>query len=338
LGCAGGSLGGFVGEAEEGEELGGGVVEDDFSGDVGEDILHGFEVEAFAGDFGGFFVFGELGDEAGGVAFGFVDALGGVAVGGGDFLFGLATGTGDGTVVFAIGLVDELLALLLGAVDFVEGGLDLGWRVDVAELDLVDFDADAELSDDLVEAFEAADFHVLTADGEDFVDGAVADDFAHDGFGEVAEGFGGFTEVEDVVAGVFDFVLDDPFDHGGVLVAGDHGFFEFLVFAVAGELVGVGAAFGAEAELEFLLAAGFDDDFLIDTEGEFEAEAGLGGVVVGAEAGDDGDAFRGDLVDRGEQAEDDEGDDQEGDQAAGAEVDLGERGQGGGTVVGHGGG
>ena len=87
-----------------------------------------------------------------------------------------------------------------------------------------------------------------------------------------------------------------------------------------------------------MLAAGFDDGFFVDAEGEFEAETGFGGVVVGAEAGDDGDAFSGDLIDGGEESEDDEGDDQEGDQAAGAEVDLGDRGQGGGTVAGHGGG
>jgi hypothetical protein len=39
-----------------------------------------------------------------------------------------------------------------------------------------------------LETFEGFYFHLLAANGEDFVDGAVADDLAHDCLGEVAQG------------------------------------------------------------------------------------------------------------------------------------------------------
>jgi hypothetical protein len=127
-------------------------------------------------------------------------------------------------------------------------------------------------------------------------------------------------------------ILHDPLDHCGVLIAGDHGFFCFLLVAMAGVLVGIGAA-GAEAELEFLLAAGLDDGFLVDAEGQLEAQPRLGGVMVSPEALDHSDAFCWHLINGGEQTEQEDWDERKGTTRPGRKSILGKGGREGGELA-----
>lgn len=223
-----------VGGLDEGVDLLDSGVEEDFRAGLFEDLADGFQVKACAGDFWSFEVFVELGFEGGDIALGFVDAFGFVTFGSLDLLVGEAAGAWDDFVVFAVGDVDEVFAILLGFVDFVEGVLDRDWWVDVFELDLVDEYAEFVGIDEFDEFFFGGGFDVLAADGDDFIDGAVADDFAHDGFAEVAQGFDGFVDVEEVEVWILNAVLNDPIHQDGVEVASDHGALQVGIGSVAG--------------------------------------------------------------------------------------------------------
>jgi hypothetical protein len=95
----------------------------------------------------------------------------------------------------------------------------------------------------------------LSADGNHLVHGTVADDFSHYGFGNIAEGFTRFPNLEKEFDGIRDAVLNHPFHQCGVQVTRHH--LCFLLFvATTRTLVRIAGAWGREPE--FLLQLPFD--------------------------------------------------------------------------------
>ncbi len=259
------------------------------------------------GDRRGFVVLFEQVSEAGDVTLGFVDSLERVAFRSGNPLLGGAFGFRDDPVVFAVGLIDHSLPFLLSAVDFAEGALDWAWRVDVDQLNAFRGNSHVERADNLTQAFEGFDADFGTADGEYLIHGAVADDFADHTFGEVAQCWARVAELEEILIGVGDAVLQDPLDLGGIEVASDHVAFFFRLGA---NLVRVGhITRAAEAELELQLAVDGNDGGLIDAVGDFEAKAWILDFRKLAESLDDGDGFWADGIERGENSVDQNQDD-----------------------------
>jgi hypothetical protein len=131
------------------------------------------------------------------------------------------------------------------------------------------------------QALQALLLHLLAADGEHFIDGAVTHDLAHDGLGEIAQGGERFAEVERVGHRVFNVVLHLPLDEHGVQVAGDHVFLLLLLF-VLGVLVKIRGPLCGGAELELLLALHLDERGGVDAPGQLEVQAGRHGLQVTA--------------------------------------------------------
>ena len=121
------------------------------------------------------------------IALRFVDALEPVAVGFADALVFLALGERNHLVVIAPGLVDQLLFLLLGLVDLVERHLHRLGRIDVFQLYLIDADPHFVFGGKRLHFGQRFRFDLLSADGDDLVHGAIADDLPHDGFGDIAQ-------------------------------------------------------------------------------------------------------------------------------------------------------
>jgi len=241
---------------KEGEESGGVIVENDLAIDPAQDARHGFEIEPGARDLRVLIVFFEERGETRDVPFGLIDPFEGVATGFENFLAGLAAGARNDPVVFLLGDVDRFLAFLLGAVDFIERGLHRAGRVDVLELDLIDVSAEFIFLDGFLDIFQHLDFHLLPAEGEHFINSAVADHFPHDRFGEGAQGEGGVANPKEILIGIVDSVLDDPFDKGGVEITRDH---QALKLRIVAGLVRVGGSGSGKAELEFQLTLGRHD-------------------------------------------------------------------------------
>ena len=101
----------------------------------------------------------------------------------------------------------------------------------------------------------------------------------------------GIAHLEKNWKGSLHAVLDDPFDQGGVEVAGDHRGLEFPLVAV-GRLGRIGGARGAEAELLLELPPDRHDRNPVHPEGDLEAEAGFNVLHVAPEAQDDAHLFR----------------------------------------------
>ena len=120
----------------------------------------------------------------------------------------------------------------------------------------------------------------MPADGQDFVNGAITDDFAHHAFRKIAQSLFRFTRAEEIALRVCDSVLHDPWNEGGVEVAGDHRL-GVLGLLIALELVG--RALSRETELEFQEPLGGNDQDFIDIRNGISQARPFSGVI-GAEA------------------------------------------------------
>ena len=130
----------------------------------------------------------------------------------------------------------------------------------------------------------------LAADSDHLVDGAVADNFAHHGFGHIAEGFAWLADFEKEFGGIGDAVLNDPFHQCGVQVARHHLCFPLFV-ARARTLVRIGCARGGEPE--FLLELPFDGDDRrrVNAQRQLEMQSRRNVFEIFAEALHDGDGI-----------------------------------------------
>ncbi len=309
-------------ELHEGHKTAGVVADNDFLLHLRQYIGHGFDVDAAAGDFGGEAVGLVESTEAGGFTFGAVDAVDFVAFGLLEQLLGDAAGARDFGVVLGAGLVDHFFHFLLRLVDLIEGGFDRLGRIDGLEDDLAHGDAHFVLVTEFLESGVDGAGEFGASDGQDFVNGAVADDFAHDGLGHEAEGVADVPDTEQVVVRITDAVLDGPFDVDDVEIASEHeGFVDEVSACVDGSFTaGVG---GAKAEFFFELFLGGDFVDPVDSEREFEVQAGADLVGEFSEAEDDADAICPDLEEGGEdQYGDDNGGQAEAD-VAWVELDTG---------------
>jgi hypothetical protein len=79
-------------------------------------------------------------------------------------------------------------------------------------------------------------------------------------------------------------VLDDPFDGGGIEVAGDHVALVFPLGARWVVLAAVGRSAGCEAEFLFQLTLDLHDFVAVDSEWHFDMQPGVDGFHVLAEA------------------------------------------------------
>ena len=113
-------------------------------------------------------------------------------------------------------------------------------------------------------------FDLLSADGNHLVDGAVADDFPHDGFGNVAEGPSRFADIKKKFDGIRDAVLNHPLNQNGVQVSRHHARF---LLSLGRSLIGIIGARGREPE--FLLQLPFDgkDCRLVNTQWQLEMQS-----------------------------------------------------------------
>ena len=126
----------------------------------------------------------------------------------------------------------------------------------------------------------------LPTDGDHLIDGAIPDDFAHDGFGNVAEGFARFPDLEKELDGIRDAVLNHPFHQCGVQVTRHHLRFPL---SIAGTLIRIAGTLGREPE--FLLQLPFDGNDCrgIDAQRQLEMQSRGNLLEILAETLDDGD-------------------------------------------------
>ena len=96
-------------------------------------------------------------------------------------------------------------------------------------------------------------FDLLTADGDDLVDGAVTNHLPHDGFGDSAQCGARLANVEQELHRVGNAVLNHPLDERGIQIARHH--LRFLR-AILRALVRIGGA--RSREPEFLLQLSLD--------------------------------------------------------------------------------
>ena len=119
---------------------------------------------------------------------------------------------------------------------FVERSPHFPRRIDVLQLDLIKPHAKLVTRSQLLHSRQRGHLDILPANRDHFVHGPVTDDFAHGGFGQIAQGLVRIADVEEVLLWIGDPVLNDPFDKRRVQVAGDH---RFLFNLIARRLVGI---------------------------------------------------------------------------------------------------
>ena len=209
-------------EIQQGQDAARLFIDNDLGAYAWHDVLQGLDIDAAARDLRGLAVFRQQGAEPGGIAFRFIDPLEPVAVGLTDALILLALGQRDHLVVIAPGFVDQFLFLLLGLVDLVERLLHRLGRVDVLQLHLVDADPHCVFGREFLHLGQRFRFDFLAADGNHLVHGAIADDFPHHGFGNIAQGFTRLPHLEQEFNGIRDAVLHHPFHQCGIQVTGYH--------------------------------------------------------------------------------------------------------------------
>jgi hypothetical protein len=134
----------------------------------------------------------------------------------------------------------------------------------------------------------SASFDFLSTDGDDLVHGAIADDLAHDGFGNIAQGFARLANLEKELDRVRDAVLNHPFHQRGVQVTGHHLRFPLAVLR-ARTLVRIAGAWGCEAEFLFQLALDRNDGRRIHAEGQLEMQPRFDVLEILSKALDDRD-------------------------------------------------
>ena len=144
-------------------------------------------------------------------------------------------------------MVDSGLFLLLRLVDLIERGLHHGRRTHGRELNLLDLNSQAVLGAKIGQTFQRGCFDVMPSNCEHFIHGAVANHFAHNALGKIAQRLLRLAGAEKVQFRIGDAILHDPRNEGGVEIARDH-CLGFLRFPVA--LVDISRVRRSETELE----------------------------------------------------------------------------------------
>jgi hypothetical protein len=129
------------------------------------------------------------------------------------------------------------------------------------------------------------DLDRLAPDGQNLAHAVVAHDLAHAALRHVPQGIAHGSHVENVLVGVGDAVLNDPFHVGDVQVTREHA---RLAIGHLGRIFVLGldgGPMGAEAELLLQLALDRHAEDLLD-EGKLEVRSRLGGTGIGSETRD----------------------------------------------------
>src|SRR5690606_28299159 len=124
-------------------------------------------------------------------------------------------------------------------------------------------------------------FHLTALGGDDRLELAAPDNFAHGALGDLTHRFIRVTDVENEVADVLHIIDDAEVDLGDVAIAGDH---EALIRIVVDD---VGAR-RLETNLGGALPGDVDDLSALDRRRQTEKNAWAGGAIVVGEARDDG--------------------------------------------------
>jgi len=159
---------------------------------------------------------------------------------------------------------------LLGLVNLVERRLHRSGRIDVLQLHLIDADPHCVFGRKRLHLGQRFRFDLLSADRNHLVHCAIADDFPHYGFGNVAEGPPRFPNVEKEFNGIRDAVLNHPFHQCGVQVTRHH--LRFLL-CVARSLMRIGGARGREPEFLFQLPFDRNDCRHINAQRQLEKQS-----------------------------------------------------------------
>ena len=115
-----------------------------------------------------------------------------------------------------------VLLFLLRLVDLVERFLHRCGRIDVFQLHLVNADAHGVFGRQLLHLGQRFGLDFLSADGDHFIHGTIADDFPHHRFGNITQGFARLTNFEQKFNRVRDAVLNHPLDQCGIEITGHH--------------------------------------------------------------------------------------------------------------------
>ena len=260
------------------EQAAAGLLVDQHLGRVAEHRLHHVEVEALARDAGRLLVLDEDLAEARRVALGALHDLGLVAVGLLEQPRRVAAGARHDVVGVGLALVPEALAVLAGLDRVVERRLHLVGRLHVLQRHLLHVDAGLVAVEhllhqllgrlgDLLAALVQHEVHLAPCRRPR---GSPSARLKRDD--QV-----GLADVEEVVLGALEVVLDRELDVDDVLVVGQHQ--RFLVDLVLRRV--------AVADLDRLHLREVDELDRLDRERQVPARAGLRGLGVLAEARDD---------------------------------------------------
>ena len=186
--------------------------------------LHGLEIKPFARHLGRFLILlvdlveagnltGRLGDGLKPVAFRLLNNRG-----------GLASGLRDDPVGVGFGFVAQTVLILLGRGHVLEGGDDLLGRIDRLQLHLQHQNSCLIAIEDFLHEFLHVRLDFLAFGGQNPLDLATADDFAHGALGHRFYRFALVRDIEGIVLGVhrIDLPNHDEFDVGDIFVAGQH--------------------------------------------------------------------------------------------------------------------
>ena len=193
-----------------------------YLGGVGQDLLHGILIKAFASHLGGFAVLRQHLLESRRLALGVGDHPLLIAEG---FLMqtrGHTACLGDDIVGIGLTFVLEPLAILAGLDGVIEGGLHLFGRLGVLQVDLADADAGLVAVEDVLHQFGGPHGDLGTTFVEDKIHAALADDFAHGRLRCLLHGVVRAAVVEQVVFRILDCVLNRELQIDDVLVIGQH--------------------------------------------------------------------------------------------------------------------
>src|SRR6185295_16299941 len=119
------------------------------------------------------------------------------------------------------------------------------------------------------------------ADGNHLVDGAIADDFPHDGFRNIAQGPARFANVEKELCGIRDAILNHPLHQCSVQVTRHHLRFPL---GVARNLIRIVSPWRPEPEFLLQLPFHRNNCGQIDAEWQFEMQSGWNFLEILAEA------------------------------------------------------
>lgn len=262
----------MISEIKERERRSAAFVENKDLTKVGQYLINHFKKETGAGHVGSILVLGEDGSKAGGFPEGIVDSFGGIALCLGNDLLGLTLGSGNDLVATFLCLVDESFLLLFGLVDLVESWFDRIWRGNILQLNGANLDPDVEAVEDFLKFDPCLGGDLDAFFGEYIAPEAIANDPAHDCFGNIANGLLGAAGTVNEGGGITDPVLNDPLHVNDLEIASKHEALGAVgaVLAVVGSLADAGRS---KAKLLLQNPCTGDFDGLVNSVGKLEAQA-----------------------------------------------------------------